>query len=204
MSVEISAEISPITEDDILLVVDVQKDFCSGGALVVPDGDAVVAPINQLMHMFKRVVSTRDWHPSNHCSFVENGGEWTSHCIQGTPGAEYHSDLESYLIQVEIRKGMKTDKDEYSGVAVGCINLTEGVINAPGRIFVVGLATDFCIRATALELQKAFAEYGDDESIFVVLDACRGVAPETTAAAIEEMEEEYIQFCNSTDLVAVV
>lgn len=195
-----------ITADDVLLLVDIESCFCPDEAneLPVPDGDAVVDPANAMIELFKKIAASVDWHGEDHCSFIPQGGPFPIHGVAGTPGSEFHSRLNSKKIQLIIRKGYEKDKEQFSCVDAGVMNLAHGIINKPGRIFVCGLATDYCVKATALELQKVFSEFGDDESVFVVLDACRGVAPETTASAIEAMKAEYIQFCNSTDLVAAV
>ncbi len=100
---------------DGLIVVDVQNDFCAGGALAVPDGDAVLAPINQLIEMSDFVVATRDWHPPNHASFAAQGGRWPEHCVQGTPGAELHPQVERRAIDVVVDKGQDRELAGYSG-----------------------------------------------------------------------------------------
>src|SRR5262245_22603408 len=118
------------TDEDVLLVIDVQRDFCPGGALAVPDGDAVVEPINRLAERFAHVVLTQDWHPGGHRSFATSHegrspfesvllhyGEqtlWPDHCIQGTPGAEFHDELEWDKAELILRKGFRSAVDSYS------------------------------------------------------------------------------------------
>lgn len=157
-----------------LIIVDVQRDFCAGGALAVPDGDAVVPIINRLRKTLKPdlVVRTADWHPADHTSFVTNNpGEklfvpradgqmmWPAHCIQGSAGAEWHMDLDVPPTDVVIYKGRNADVDSYSGfgsaprsdggrseqTALGRILLDAGITD----VVVVGLAFDYCVAATA-------------------------------------------------------
>jgi len=137
-----------------LIVVDVQVDFCPGGALAVPDGDAVVPRANALARSgdFDLVVATRDWHPVDHGSFVtaDPPGTWPVHCVQGTPGAELHPDLDRDAIDTVIDKGTARDTEGYSGFDGTDLAalLGEREIDA---ITIVGLATDYCVRATALD-----------------------------------------------------
>ena len=151
-----------------LIIVDVQNDFCPGGALAVPDGDAVVPVINGLMNRFPLVVATQDWHPANHCSFVEQGGIWAPHCVADTNGAELHPDLRIEGIHLRVRKATTTESDAYSGFQG--TDLAEQLrARAVTEVTVVGLATDYCVKATALD---AIAE-GFKVSVFA--DACRAV-----------------------------
>ncbi len=159
-----------------LIVVDVHNDFCSGGALAVPDGDAVVPVINDVIGKFKAwkdslVIATQDWHLENHCSFIENGGEWPRHCVQGTHGAKLHRDLISYGLAV--RKGQDASRDSYSAFDESDHTpnrldnrLYGGIIDT---LYICGLATDYCVKATALDsVKRGFKTY-------VVKDACRAV-----------------------------
>ena len=164
-----------IGKDDALIVVDVQNDFCPGGALAVAEGDAVVPVLNRLMPRFGMVVATQDWHPDDHRSFAAHGGQWPPHCIAGTPGAELHPALERAPIAITIRKALLTEEDTYSGF--DGTDLAEQ-LRARGvrRVFVGGLATDYCVNATALDAARAgFATW-------VVTDAARPVFPEQVAA----------------------
>jgi len=139
---------------DALIVVDVQNDFCPGGALPVPDGDAVVDPINRLAGQFQFVVATRDWHPANHKSFVEQGGPWPVHCVRDTSGAQLHSRLHSSQIDAIVDKGREPDDAGYSGFEHTELErlLREQDVD---RIHVAGLALDYCVRATALDARRA-------------------------------------------------
>ncbi len=137
-----------------LVVVDVQVDFCPGGALAVPDGDAVVPAANALARSgdFDLMVATRDWHPAGHGSFTtaDPPGPWPVHCVQGTPGAELHPGLDADAIDVVIDKGTAVDTEGYSGFDATDLagRLRERGIDA---VTIVGLATDYCVRATALD-----------------------------------------------------
>ncbi len=139
---------------DGLVVVDVQNDFCPGGALAVPEGDEVVAPINVLAAATPFVVATRDWHPPDHGSFEEQGGVWPVHCVQGTLGAELHPDLDRTHLDLVIDKGQDPGTDGYSAFdATGLAEIlrTRGV----GRVHLAGLALDVCVRASALDARRA-------------------------------------------------
>ncbi len=137
-----------------LIVVDVQNDFCPGGALAVPDGDAVVEPINRLAAGSPFVVATRDWHPADHSSFAEQGGPWPVHCVAGTPGAELHAGIDRDCIDVVIDKGQARDREGYSGFEGTELErlLREHDVDA---VDVAGLALDYCVKATALEARRA-------------------------------------------------
>ena len=137
-----------------LIVVDVQNDFCPGGALAVPDGDAVVEQVNRLASEAPFVVATRDWHPPDHGSFTEQGGPWPVHCVSGTSGAELHSGIDRDLIDVVVDKGQSPDSDGYSGFeGTGLAStLRERGVDT---VDVAGLALDYCVRATALDAKRA-------------------------------------------------
>jgi nicotinamidase/pyrazinamidase len=186
-----------ITDTDALLVVDVQNDFCPGGALPVPGGDGVVPVINRLMTRFDRVVFTRDWHPVDHCSFDLNpeytDGSWPPHCLQDSPGAEFQGSLRVPLDALVVDKGCDPDREEYGAFENPVL---EAHLRARGirRVFVTGLATDYCVRATALGALAAGFE------TLVVQDACRGVDDAGTAAALREMAEAGIGLLRSGEL----
>jgi nicotinamidase/pyrazinamidase len=137
-----------------LIVVDVQNDFCPGGALAVPDGDVVVEPINRLAREADFVVATRDWHPRDHGSFAEQGGPWPVHCVQDTPGAQLHSAIEGSQIDVVIDKGQTGDREGYSGFEDTELErvLREHDVDT---VVVAGLALDYCVKATALDAKRA-------------------------------------------------
>jgi nicotinamidase/pyrazinamidase len=173
-------------EGDALLVVDVQVDFCPGGALPVPEGDRVVPALNKYIALFKArglpVVATRDWHPPNHISFKARGGPWPPHCVQETRGAEFHPELQLPSGVMIVSKADKPDQEAYSGFQG--TGLAEW-LRARGvrRVFVGGLATDYCVRATVLDALKAGFE------AVLLLDASRGVDvnPGDSERAVREM-----------------
>ena len=137
-----------------LIVVDVQNDFCPGGALAVPDGDAVVDTVNRMASEASFVVATRDWHPPDHGSFAAHGGRWPVHCVQGTPGAELHPGIDASQIDVVVAKGQVSDREGYSGFEGTDLErlLSEHGVDA---VDVAGLALDYCVKATALDARRA-------------------------------------------------
>ena len=140
------------------MVVDVQVDFCPGGALAVKDGDEVVSGLNRVIKEFERrslpIFFTRDWHPVDHISFKSRGGIWPSHCVQGTPGAKFHPGLRIPAAAVIISKGTSRDAEAYSGFqGTGLEERLKSLgIN---EIFLGGLTTDYCVRETTLDAHKA-------------------------------------------------
>lgn len=195
-----------------LLVIDVQNDFCTHGALATLAGEEVVAPINAIMSRFDVVVASQDWHPPDHISFASNHGSapfstlelpygtqvlWPDHCVPGTPGVEFHPELETAPIQAVIRKGFHQHIDSYSAFRENDRATDTGLrayLTARGvtEVFVCGLATDYCVRWTALDAQAA----GFRTSI--VEDACRPVARETEAEALAELAAHGIARIDST------
>ena len=176
---------------DALIIVDVQIDFCPGGALPVADGDKVVPAINRYIERFKKsdmpIFATRDWHPKKTSHFKAFGGVWPPHCIQGTKGAEFHPDLALPDGVVVISKGMAYDEDSYSGFqgtdegGVGLADLLRQ--RGSERLFVGGLATDYCVRQTVLDgLKEGF-------KVVLLEDAIRGVdiRPGDSERALAEM-----------------
>lgn len=150
---------------DALVIVDVQNDFCPGGALAVARGDEVVEPLNRLIERFSRaglpIFATRDWHPERTSHFRDYGGVWPAHCVQGTKGAEFHADLKLNENVVTLSKGMAADEDSYSGFQAVDQNGTPlaELLRRAGveRIFVGGLATDYCVKQTVLDgLKQGF------------------------------------------------
>ncbi len=178
-----------------LIVVDVQNDFCHGGSLAVPDGDAVVEPLNRMIRLAHRegmvVVASRDWHPARTVHFKEYGGKWPPHCIQGTYGAEFHPLLLKQFHHV-ISKGMGNSDDGYSAFEGVCL---QGELDADlhsllssdwgvTKVYVGGLAPDYCVKATVLDALKL-----GYETHFLIC-ASRGVDPITTRQAITEMHNK--------------
>lgn len=199
-----------------LIVVDIQNDFCPGGALAVPDGDKVIEPANQLMKSFDCVVQTQDWHPSDHSSFASNHegknpydiiemkyGEqvlWPDHCVQGTQGAEFHPDLETRPSQMIVRKGFRKNIDSYSAFFE---NDHETVTGLHGylqnrevdELIVLGLATDFCVKWTVLDGLKL------GYNVTLVEDAVRGIDIDGSVdAAMKEMKEAGVKLTHSTNI----
>jgi len=176
------APVDAIGDRDALIVVDPQNDFCPGGALAVPRGDAIFGNVNRLLPRFRHVLATQDWHPADHSSFAAQGGPWPPHCLQGSHGAEFHPALHPEWIQEVVRKGVDVATDGYSGFAG--TDLAER-LHARGieRVVVCGLATDYCVRATVLEaLQHGFRAA-------VVTDAVAAVniQPDDGTEALKEM-----------------
>ena len=177
-------------EDAGLVVVDVQNDFCPGGSLAVPEGHRVVPAINEWVAAFRArgrpVVYTRDWHPVHHVSFVERGGPWPPHCVQGTPGAAFHPALR--VDGPQFLKGTDPDRDAYSGFQgidpESGLPLAAALRRAGVRtLLVVGLATDYCVKATALDgVDAGFSVAVDENAVRAV-----NVAPDDGAEALSEM-----------------
>ena len=173
---------------DALIVVDVQRDFCPGGALAVPHGDDVIPVINRIIPMFGRWIYTRDWHPADHISFTANpeyrDGSWPVHAVQGTPGAEWCTGLEMPMNAILVSKGDDPQKEAYSGFQVDRLDLADFLKRRQVyRIFIVGLAADYCVRQTALDARAA------DFTVYLVEDAVRGVSPATTAKALRQLDD---------------
>jgi nicotinamidase/pyrazinamidase len=137
-----------------LIAVDVQNDFCPGGALAVPDGDAVVEPINRLAHECQYVVATRDWHPPNHHSFAQQGGPWPVHCVVDSPGAQFHERLDTSAVDDVVDTGKAPDPEGYSGFEHTELErlLRDHHVD---RIHIGGLALDYCVKETALDARRA-------------------------------------------------
>lgn len=174
----------------ILIIIDVQNDFCPGGALAVNEGDAVIPVINSVSGRFDRVVATQDWHPKNQISFasnhpgkkpfeqirIESGIQtlWPDHCIQGTPGAHFHPSLNTTPFDLIVRKGTGPDVDSYSAFLENDRKTKTGLDGylaslAPEEVFLCGLATDYCVYYSAMDSVK----FGFRTA--VIIDACRGI-----------------------------
>ena len=175
---------------DAFLAIDVQADFCPGGALAVAGGDEVVGPVNRLMARFVHVIATQDWHPADHASFAANHAGaapfsviempygpqtlWPVHCVQGTAGAGFHGGFALDRATAIVRKGWRSSVDSYSAffendkatpTGLGGLLRERGV----GRVVIAGLATDFCVSFSALDARRLGFE------VAVVLDACRAI-----------------------------
>jgi len=187
--------ISVDSETDALIIVDVQNDFCPGGALAVPYGDEVVPVINRLLEHRWLSVATMDWHPAEHTSFESRGGPWPPHCVQQTAGAKLHPELDAPKVQLVITKGSHPDHEAYSGFQG--TNLAK-ILRDKGvhRLVVCGIATDYCVRATAHDaLHEGF-------EVLVLEDAIRGVEvhPGDCQRAIAELRQAGAEMISSSDL----
>ena len=175
---------------EVLLIIDVQNDFCPGGALAVPEGDTIVPAINRLAHSFAHVILTQDWHPPGHASFatshpgkrpfdtieVSYGAQilWPEHCVQGTQGAAFHPKLDVPHAELVLRKGFRKSIDSYSAFCENDRRTATGLTGylrerGFGRLTLCGLATDFCVAFSAIDGRAA----GFD--VAVVTSACCGI-----------------------------
>src|SRR5215218_5826736 len=167
-----------------LVIVDFQNDFTPGGALAVPDGDEIADRIDALAGSgdYELVVATRDWHPPDHGSFAAQGGPWPPHCVQGTSGAELHPGLDRALVDVVVDKGQDPGTEGYSGF--DATNLAELLRERDiDQLTIVGLATDYCVKNTALDaLRKGFGVTVDSTAVRAV-----EVQPGDGERALEEV-----------------
>ena len=189
---------------DALVIEDVQNDFCPGGSLAAPHGDEVVPALNQAIRQFSAagapIFASRDWHPQKTKHFKEHGGVWPPHCVQGTRGAEFHPDLALPADAIVVSKGMDPDVDSYStfqaedsdGMPFSAALGERGA----QRLYVGGLATDYCVKATVLDaLHEGF-------EVIVLEDAIRAVDvnPGDGDRAIAEMKSHGAVFASTKDL----
>lgn len=200
-----------------LLIIDVQNDFCPGGALAVPDGDKIVPEINALIPNFDHVLLTQDWHPAGHSSFVSShhgknlyetiqmpyGDQvlWPDHCVQGTKGAQFHPDLNTTPAEVIIRKGYRKEIDSYSAFFENdqkTVTGLSGYLNSRhiSELYVAGLATDFCVKWSVLDgIKEGF-------KINLIKDAVRGIDIDGSVdTAWDEMKKAGVNMVNSSDLL---
>ena len=202
--------------DAALVVIDVQNDFCPGGALEVPDGDAVVPVINHIAPRFSACILSQDWHPPGHLSFASSHeskspfetttlpyGEqvlWPDHCVQGTHGAAFHPDLVTGGADLVIRKGFRRDIDSYSAFYENDRSTPTGLagyLRSRGifRLCFVGLATDFCVAYSAIDGAREGFE------VVVIEDACRGIDLDgSLRAAWEQMAAANVARVNSREI----
>lgn len=202
-----------------LLVVDIQNDFCPGGSLAVPEGDEIIPLINDLAAEFDHVVLTQDWHPPGHSSFASSHegkepydtvempyGEqilWPEHCVQGSEGAEFHPKLDVDKAELIIRKGFRPEIDSYSAFFENDHETRTGLTGylrerGIDRLYIAGLATDFCVHWSAVDGRKQGFE------IFVIEDASRGIDTNgSLAEAIKRIRESGSQIVTAKEAIAV-
>jgi nicotinamidase/pyrazinamidase len=206
-----------IGSEDVLIVIDVQNDFCPGGALAVPDGDAVIGPIHRVAELFEHVVLTQDWHTRDHYSFASaHAGKkpyeqielsygaqtlWPDHCVQGTSGASFHPDLDVRSAELIVRKGFHRTIDSYSAFFENDHTTATGLggyLKERGfkRVFLAGLAYDFCVGYSALDARRLGLD------AVVLKDACRAIDLNGSAAAMErEFVKSGVRVMNTSELV---
>lgn len=188
-----------------LIIIDVQKDFCLGGALAVSHGDDVVGPINKLIDKARKedwlIIASRDWHPGDTKHFAQFGGKWPAHCLQNSHGAMLHPELNvDFDNAVIVSKGMH-DEDAYSAFDGECFDHSlEMILELGGvkKLYIGGLATDYCVKATAIDaVQKGFKTY-------LALDACRAVNinPSDGGDAVEEMKAAGVIVTSTQEILA--
>jgi nicotinamidase/pyrazinamidase len=194
-----------ITKRDALLIIDVQRDFCPGGALAVPHGDEVVPVINQIAARFSHIVMTQDWHPKNHFSFASRhrgklpfetidatyGRQtlWPDHCVQESAGAAFHEDLQIHRVELILRKGFHPDIDSYSAFQENDRATRTGLagyLSERGieRVFLTGLAFDYCVRYSAVDARAAGLQ------AVVIEDACRAIDLD---GSVEAARRDFLQ-----------
>ncbi len=176
-----------------LLIVDVQNDFCPGGTLAVPEGDKVIPVINKLMGSFPLVIASKDWHPEDSVHFKK----WPPHCVQNTPGADFHPQLDVSKIKKVFLKGTLNKDDGYSAFEATSANLSQFLKKEKVEdLYVAGLATDYCVKATALDADK----YGLEA--FVVEDAVAAVnaKPGDGEKALKAMAHAGVTLINSSEI----
>jgi nicotinamidase/pyrazinamidase len=177
-----------------LLIIDFQNDFTSGGALAVPGGDEIAEPVKRLADQFDHVFATRDWHPRDHASFATEGGPWPVHCVQGTHGAELHPAMRDVEVDAIVDVGVERDDEGYSGFEKSKLAdlLREAGVD---EVAVVGLATDYCVRASAIDACRE----GFDTT--VVTDAIRAVEvnPGDGERALEDMKRAGAKLATSRE-----
>lgn len=207
-----------ISDRDVLILVDLQNDFCPGGALGVARGDEVVAPANRLARQFRHVALTQDWHPQGHLSFASShpphkpydrielpyGSQtlWPDHCVQGSAGAQFHRGLALDAAELILRKGYRREIDSYSAFYENDRRTPTGLagyLRERGfrRLFLAGLATDYCVHYSALDARR------EGFDVVVIEDVCRGIDLEgSLARAWSQMLEAGVQRSHSGEVGA--
>lgn len=198
-----------------LIIVDVQRDFCPGGSLAVPMGDEVVTPLNRLIEIIEKVkerkdwvvIFSKDWHPADTSHFKDFGGQWPAHCVRGTNGAKFHRELIIPVDAFIVYKGMGSGENAYS--AFDGVNFNEkylaDILDEYGvdDVYVGGLATDYCVKATAIGAAEAKKENREKRfKTFLLADCCRAVNinPDDGENAIKEMRDAGVTIINSEDI----
>jgi nicotinamidase/pyrazinamidase len=185
-----------VASDDALIVVDVQRDFLPGGALAVASGERIFAPLAELMPRFAHVYATRDFHPENHSSYHAHGGPWPRHCVAGSHGAQFDPRLDLSHVHTVVDKGVDPDTDGYSGFVATDLEQSLRALGVQ-RVFVCGLATDYCVKWTAIHAK----EVGFEVVVLEDASAAVNVAPDDEARALAEMRGLGIIIARSTEVV---
>jgi nicotinamidase/pyrazinamidase len=207
-----------VDERDLLLVIDVQNDFCPGGALEVPGGDEVIAPIHRVAEHFQHIVLTQDWHPVDHSSFASaHPGKrafetvempygpqtlWPPHCVQGSKGAEFHPALDLPQAELILRKGFRREIDSYSAFFENDRTTATGLAGylrerGTSRLFLAGLAYDYCVAYSALDARRLGL------TVSVLRDACRAIGlKDSLARAHAEFARAGVEVIESAELSA--
>jgi nicotinamidase/pyrazinamidase len=202
---------------DVLLVIDVQNDFCPGGALAVPHGDDVIAPIHRIAPHFEHIVLTQDWHPADHASFaashpgrepfdsiqLDYGAQtlWPPHCVQGARGADFHPALALTRAELILRKGFRSQIDSYSAFFENDRSTPTGLAGylaerSLTRVFLCGLAYDYCVGYSALDARRLGL------AAFVVRDACRAIGLNGSVAAMDaEFARAGVSVLDSSEMI---
>ncbi len=202
--------------NEALIVVDIQNDFCEGGALEVPEASKIIDKSNKLINIFDQVILTQDWHPYNHISFasqhkgkkpfdiieVDYGKQtlWPEHCIQGTHGADFHRNLITKAAKLIIRKGYNKNIDSYSAFFENdkytCTGL-KGYINEKkiNKVYFLGLALDVCVKDSALDSKNSGLD------TYVLEDLCKGLSKQSSDNAIDLMNKSKIKIIDSNKFI---
>lgn len=180
-----------------LLIIDFQNDFTAGGALAVPGGDEIAGPVKRLSAHFDFIAATRDWHPPDHASFETQGGPWPIHCVQGTHGADFDPAMKDIEVDAVVDVGQGREDEGYSGFEnsdLARILRDNGI----DEVYVCGLATDYCVRASAIDACR------EGFDVTVVEDAVRGVEvnPGDSERAFQDMRDAGARIATSDEVLA--